>query len=81
MEEKAKVLGGDEWWDEPSGASTKTSRKTDLHKEFHHLAINTPDSEIHHFAEPFSTKKVGPERFRVDTVLQGLRTACNRLAV
>lgn len=61
--EKAK-----ECRDRPPNVSAETWRKVDPHKGFRHLAINTPDSEIYSFAEPFSAKKFG----LADTAPQGL---------
>ncbi|KAF9649159.1 hypothetical protein BDM02DRAFT_3186563 [Thelephora ganbajun] len=37
------------------------------------VAIDTPDSEIHHFANPFSIKRFSLRRFKVDTALQKLK--------
>jgi len=36
------------------------------------VALNTPDSEIHRFANPFAIKAFGHKRFRVDVALQRL---------
>ena len=79
--EKAKVLNGGNCWGRTVNVTVAQPPPSHLKRKWTYIrnsiiisnvAVNTPDSEIHRFANPFSMKTFGRRRFRIDMALQEL---------